>query len=394
MSLRIRASISRAPHAFGVPAYSPGSRDLLPVSESYTFRCPFPAVSDDRYSRQTLFSGIGAGGQQRLARARVLVVGAGALGSATLDMLARAGVGNLRFVDRDTVELSNLQRQSLYDEEDAREGTPKAESARRRLAAVNSEVRLEPRALDLHAGNIREVMDGVDLVVDATDNFETRYLINDAAVATGTPWIYAACVGSYGMTLTILPGRTGCLRCVVPEVPPPGASPTCDTAGVIAPAVQAVASYAVAEALKLLAGRTEALATGIWHLDVWERTAYRMDIGDPDPACPACGRGEFPFLDGDAAGSLLTLCGRNAVQVRPAAGSASDRGGDPDFLERLGGRLGKLPEIGASLRVTRHLLQFEVGDRRLVVFPDGRAIVHGSGDPAEARTLVSRYIGN
>ena len=348
----------------------------------------------DRYSRQTLFNGIGADGQERLAAGRVLVVGAGALGSATLDMLVRAGVGTVRFVDRDTVELSNLQRQSLYDEEDAREGTPKAESARRRLAAINSEVTLEPLALDLHAGNVREVMDGVGLVLDATDNFETRYLINDAAVATGTPWIYAACVGSYGMTLSVLPGRTGCLRCVVPDVPPPGASPTCDTAGVIAPAVQAVASYAVTEALKLLAGREEDLATGIWHLDVWERTAYRMDVGGPDPDCPACGLREFPFLDGEAGGSLLTLCGRNAVQVRPAASTTPAGAGDPDFLDRLGGRLGDLPEVRDSLRVTRHLLQFEVGERRLVVFPDGRAIVHGSGDPAEARTLVSRYIGN
>ena len=178
-------------------------------------------MSDDRYSRQTLFPGIGPEGQERLARSRVLVVGAGALGSASLDMLVRAGVGTVRFVDRDTVETSNLQRQSLYDEEDAREGRPKAESARRRLAAINSEVKLEPLALDLHAGNIREVMEGMDLVLDATDNFETRYLINDAAIATGTPWIYAACVGSYGMTLTVLPGRTGCLRCVVPDVPPP-----------------------------------------------------------------------------------------------------------------------------------------------------------------------------
>ena len=348
----------------------------------------------DRYSRQTLFAGIGPEGQERLARGRVLVVGAGALGSASLDMLVRAGVGTVRFVDRDTVETSNLQRQSLYDEADARDGTPKAESARRRLAAINSEVRLEPLALDLHAGNLREVMEGADLVLDATDNFETRYLINDAAVSTGTPWIYAACVGSYGMTLTVLPGRTGCLRCVVPDVPPPGASPTCDTAGVIAPAVQAVASYAVTEALKLLAGRTEALATGIWHLDVWERTAYRMDIGEPDPDCPACGRREFPFLSGDAGGSLLTLCGRNAVQVRPAGASVPSGAGGPEFLHQLRGRLSELPDVRESLRLTDHLLQFEVGERRLVVFPDGRTIVHGSGDPAEARTLVSRYIGN
>lgn len=342
-------------------------------------------MSDDRYSRQTLFAGIGEDGQRRLSGRRVLVVGAGALGSASLDMLVRAGVGAVRFVDRDTVELSNLQRQSLYDESDVREGAPKAEGARRRLAAVNSEVALEPLALDLHAGNIREVVEGVDLLLDATDNFETRYLLNDAAVAFGVPWIYAACVGSYGMTFTILPGRTGCLRCVVPEIPPPGASPTCDTAGVIAPAVHAVASYAVADGLRLLAGGEP--ASGIWHLDVWERTAYRMDIGGPDPECPACGRREFPFLSGDDGGSLLTLCGRDAVQVRPAASAATG------FLGGLGARLADLPETRDSVRVSRHLLQFRVEGRRLVVFPDGRAIVHGTSDPAAARSLVSRYIG-
>ena len=349
------------------------------------------SVPEDRYSRQTLFPGIGEEGQRRLARRRVLVVGAGALGSASLDMLVRAGVGAARFVDRDTVELSNLQRQCLYDEADVGEAATKAEASRRRLAAINGGVVLEPLALDLHAGNIREVMEGVDLVVDATDNFETRYLINDAAVSFGIPWIYAACVGSYGMTFTILPGRTGCLRCVVPEIPPPGASPTCDTAGVIAPAVHAVAAYAVADALKLLAGRSEALSGGIWHLDVWERTAYRMDIGGPDPDCPACGRREFPFLAGEDGGSLLTLCGRNAVQVRPAAAPAAE---GSDLLAALRGRLGDLPEVRDSLRAGSHLLQFEAEGRRLVVFPDGRTIVHGSGDPVEARKLFSRYIGN
>ncbi len=358
------------------------------------------AVPEGRYSRQTLFSGIGEDGQRRLGQSRVLVVGAGALGAASLDMLVRAGVGKVRFVDRDTVETSNLQRQCLYDESAAREGVPKAEGARRRLAAVNAEVELEPLALDLHAGNVRGVMEGVELVVDATDNFETRYLINDAAVSSGIPWIYAACVGSYGMTFTVVPGRTGCLRCVVPEIPPPGASPTCDTAGVIAPAVQAVSAYAVAEALKLLAGRAGDIQDGIWHLDVWERTAYRMEIGGPDPECPACGRGEFPFLAGEDGGSILTLCGRDAVQIRPAAGygaAGPERAAGTEgsrLLGKLGDRLGGLPEVRDSLRITRHHLQFEVGGRRLVVFPDGRTIVHGSGDPSEARTLFSRYIGN
>lgn len=346
---------------------------------------------DGRYSRQTLFAGIGEAGQIRLGEARVLVVGAGALGSVSLDMLVRAGVGTVRFVDRDTVELSNLQRQTLYAEADAEESAPKAESARRRLAAVNREVTLEPLALDLHAGNVKEVTDGVDLILDATDNFETRYLLNDAAVWRGIPWIYAACVGSYGMTFTIVPGRTGCLRCVIPDVPPPGSSPTCDTAGVIAPAVAAVAAYSVAEALKFLAGAGEDVAaTGIWHLDVWERTSYRMEVGGPDPDCPACGQRDFVFLRGDAGPAAITLCGRNAVQVRPGIGTERRAA----FLEELVERLAALPDVAASLRRSSFLVQFEAEGRRLVVFPDGRAIVHGSGDPAEARTLVSRYIGN
>lgn len=354
-------------------------------------------MGESRYSRQTRFSPIGEDGQERISRSRALVVGAGALGCAALDQLVRAGVGRVRFCDRDTVELTNLQRQSLYDEADAAEGLPKTEAARRRLARVNEEVELEPLALDLHAGNIRRVFDGVDLVLDATDNFETRYLINDAAVESGTPWIYAACVGSYGMTFTVAPGRTPCLRCVVPDLPPPGSSPTCDTAGVIAPAVSAVMGYAVAEALKALAGRGEALTGGIWHLDVWERTAYRMDIGEPDPDCPACGRREFPFLAEGGRGASLTLCGRNAVQVRPptpagnGAGEADEEGAR---LARLAARLEEVPEVAGSLRASEHLLQFEVGGRRLVVFPDGRAIVHGVTDPSEARTLVSRYVGN
>ena len=347
-------------------------------------------MDDGRYSRQTLFSPIGESGQRRIRERRALVVGAGALGCHTLDMLVRAGVGRARFVDRDVVELSNLQRQSLYDEEDASGVAPKAEAARRRLARINRETALEPLALDLHAGNVREVLDGCDLIVDATDNFETRYLINDAAVEAGIPWIYAACVGSYGMTFTIVPGSTACLRCVIPDLPPPGSSPTCDTAGVIGPAVAAVAAYAGAEALKLLAGRTEDVARGVWHLDVWDRSGYRMDVGAPDPDCPACGRREFSFLDEGGAGATLTLCGRKAVQVRPPPGEDAAGAG---LLPELETRLARLPGIRESVRASAHLLQFEAAGRRLVVFPDGRTIVHGSGDPAEARTLVARYVG-
>ncbi len=345
----------------------------------------------ERYSRQTLFDGIGPAGQRQLGKGTVLVAGAGALGSASLDMLVRAGVGKVRFVDRDTVEISNLQRQCLFGEQDAAEGIPKAEAARRRLGEVNREVEVEALTVDLHAGNIEAVVAGVDVIVDATDNFEARYLMNDAAVCFGIPWIYAACVSSYGMTFTIVPGKTGCLRCVTPDAPPPGASPTCDTAGVIGPAVHAVAAYAVAEALKVLAGRAEALATGIWHQDVWERTAYRMEIGAPDPDCPACGRGEFPFLEGEQDTASTTLCGRNAVQVRPKAGAAG--AGEPSLLETLEDRLSRVAEVGDSLRVSPVVMAFEAEGRRLVVFPDGRTIVHGTSDPTVARSLVSRYVG-
>ncbi len=344
----------------------------------------------DRYSRQVLFEGIGSAGQAKLGRGTALVVGAGALGSASLDMLARAGTGRVRFVDRDTVEWSNLQRQCLFGEQDAREEIPKAEGARRRLEAVNRDVILEPLTMDLHAGNIEPVLEGVDVIVDATDNFGVRYLLNDAAIRFGIPWIYAACVGSYGMTFSIVPGRTGCLRCVAPDLPPAGASPTCDTAGVIGPAVHAVAACAVAEALKVLCGRPDALATGIWHLDVWDRDAYRMEIGGPDPDCPACGRREFPFLEGrEAADATATLCGRNAVQVRPPSGN----GAAPDFLRSLEDRLARLDAVRPFLRASPLVLTFQAEGRRLVVFPDGRAIVHGTDDPAVARSLVSRYIG-
>ncbi len=345
----------------------------------------------ERYSRQIRFEGIGAAGQAKLGQGTVLVVGAGALGSASLDMLVRAGVGRVRFVDRDTVEFSNLQRQCLFGERDAEEGVPKAEGARRRLGEVNREVILEPLTLDLHAGNIGPAVAGVDVIVDATDNFGVRFLLNDAAVRFGIPWIYAACVGSFGMTFSIVPGRTGCLRCVTPDVPPAGASPTCDTAGVIGPAVHAVAAYAVAEALKVLSGRPDALATGIWHLDVWDRDAYRMEIGGPDPECPACGKREFPFLEGRAAGATATFCGRDAVQVRPSGNGAATA--DADFLRSLGNRLARLDEVKPSLRVSPLVAAFEAEGRRLVVFPDGRTIVHGTGDPAVARSLVSRYVG-
>lgn len=336
-----------------------------------------------RYSRQVLFEDIGADGQRRIRNARVLVVGVGALGSVSSEMIARAGVATLRIVDRDYVDESNLQRQSLFDEDDWREGLPKAIAAERKLSRINGDVSIEAHVSDVHAGNVRGLFRGVDLVIDGTDNFETRYLLNDASVDTGVPWIYAACVGSYGMSFAVIPGRTPCMRCFLEDEPAPGTSPTCDTAGVITPIVHAVAGFQVAEALKFLAGRDDALTGDVFSLDVWRGRVDRFRPSEPRGECPACGRRELDYLAGDGASQAVTLCGRNAVQVRPAKARAL-------ALDDVARRLAKL----GSVRVNDYLVRAELDGRELVLFKDGRAIVHGTEDPAEARSLYARYVGN
>jgi adenylyltransferase/sulfurtransferase len=343
------------------------------------------AKRDRRYSRQILFQGIGASGQERIRRSSVLVVGVGALGSIAAEVLVRAGVARLRLVDRDYVDESNLQRQSLYDERDLAEGLPKAVAAQRKLLEINGEVEIEARVEDLHAGNVLGFLENIDLVLDGTDNFETRYLLNDASIRTGIPWIYAACVGSYGMSFVVRPGVTACLRCLLEEEPPPGTSPTCDTAGVIAPAVHAVAAFQLAEALKILSGRTEALTGAVLSVDVWQGKADSFRPQGKRADCPACGRGKLEYLAGGSESQTLTLCGRNAVQVRPGRPASL-------ALEGVAARLRDSGEA-SDIVVNAYLLRGKLAGREIVLFPDGRAIVQGTEDPAEARSLYARYVG-
>ena len=337
-------------------------------------------MGPDRYSRQILFAGIGAAGQQRLAASRVAIVGCGALGSFQAGALARAGVGHLLIVDRDYVEWSNLQRQWLFEESDARDGLPKAIAAARHLAAINSEIEVLPLVSDLTAANIHETLEGVDLILDGTDNFETRYLINDYAVSRALPWIYGAAVGSYGLTMPILPGCTACLKCVFPE-PPSGAQPTCETAGILNAVTSAIASIQVGDALKILAGDAASLRPRITILDVWSGEVRQVAQPAPDPQCEACGRRRFPHLEG-AGGVPISLCGRNAVQIHER-----NRPVDLGELEKV------LKPLG-EVRANEFALRFFVAPYEITVFPDGRAIIKGTTDTGLARSLYARYVGS
>jgi adenylyltransferase/sulfurtransferase len=331
----------------------------------------------DRYSRQILFPGIGQAGQQKLLDAHVAVVGCGALGSFMAGALARAGVGRLRIVDRDYVELSNLQRQWLFDEADAAEGLPKAVAAARALARINSGVRLEPVVADVTPANIEELATGADLIVDGTDNFETRYLINDYAVSRGVPWVYGAAVGSYGLAMAVIPGVTACLKCVYPE-PPAGAQATCETAGVLGTVTSLIASLQVSEALRILC--TGKSTRKISRVDVWSGEIRQLAQPDPDPECVACGQRKFVHLDG-AARAPISLCGRNAVQIHERA--------RPVDLGELAKRLAPIGVV----RSNDFALRFETPPYQLTVFPDGRAIVKGTTDVGIARSVYAKYIG-
>lgn len=336
-------------------------------------------MAADRYSRQSLF--LGREAQDCVAASRVTLVGCGALGSNIANLLARAGVGRLRIVDRDFVELDNLQRQVLFDEEDVRSAMPKAAAAARRLAAINSSVAVEPVVADVTYANVEGLVADADAVLDGTDNFETRFVLNDACVKHGKPWVYGGCVGSYGMVLPVLPGETACLRCWLQDLPAPGSSPTCDTAGVLNTAAGIIASLQSNEAIKILAGRRDVLARGLTVLDVWSNTWQTLSIPRV-PDCPACGRRDFPFLAAKDTGTATSLCGRNAVQVSPPAATI-----DLAELERRLAPAGKV-------RRNEFLVRFEVESYELTIFPDGRAIVKGTSDPARARALYARYIGS
>lgn len=337
----------------------------------------------EKYSRQILFAGIGDEGQERLLRSSVVLVGCGALGTVTANLLVRSGVGRLRIIDRDFVESSNLQRQTLFDESDARDALPKAVAAERHLRTVNSDAAIEPLIADLNSQNAVELLSGFPLILDGTDNFETRFLINDAAVYLGVPWIYAAAVGSYGVTLTILPGQTACLACLLESSGKSnafGLEETCDTVGVLNSAAGIVASIEAAEATKILAGKTDQLNTRLTSCDVWLGGFHSIRV-ERNPNCRACSRRELLYLEGDAQ-PHVTMCGRDSVQIH-------ERRRNLDLGE-LARRLGRAAE---DLRQNAFMLRFRIQPYEMTVFPDGRAVVKGTRDPAVARSLYSRYIG-
>lgn len=334
-----------------------------------------------RYLRQVIFPPLGPSGQDKLLASRVLLVGCGATGSVIADLLARAGVGYLRLADRDFVELSNLQRQILFDEDDVAVGLPKAIAAARKLARINPTIAVEPVVADVNAANVEDLMTDVDLILDGCDNFQTRYLLNDACVKHGKPWIYGGAVASYGSTMTILPGTTACFRCVFPKAPPPGALATCDTAGVIAPIATIIGSFVAAEALKLLA-HSGPRHEGLLHLDVWENTFETLVI-TRRADCACCVLHHFEYLDESATGATaVQLCGRNAVQIRPAGKHRLD-------LAPLAERLAPLGTVSHN----EYLLQFKIGEYDLTLFPDARAIIKGTEDESIARALYARYVG-
>lgn len=334
----------------------------------------------ERYSRQVLFAGIGVEGQKKLQAGRVALVGCGATGSALASLLARSGVGSLRIIDRDYVEPSNLQRQSLFDEADAAESLPKALAAARRIATFNSQIVVEPQVADLTPENIETLLEGAELVLDGTDNFETRYLLNDYAVRQNLPWIYSAAVGSYGVTLNVLPGKTACLACVFPESPR-GMVETCETAGVLNSAVNTVASIAATETLKLLVGAERQVRRTLLSYDVWSNERAEVAADKPRVGCRACGERDFVHLAG-AGRPHITLCGRNSVQIH-------ERHRPVDFVE-LQERL----RPHGTVRHNDYVLKFWHEPYEMTLFPDGRAIIKGTTDTGVARSLYARYVGS
>jgi len=339
--------------------------------------------ADDRYSRQTRFVGVGHEGQRRIGAGRVLVVGCGGLGTVLVNLLVRSGVGHITVVDRDIVEMSNLQRQLLFEEADARAGVPKAVAAAAAAARINSSVEVRPVVADVTPDNVEELVAPADLVLDATDNLQTRYLLNDACVKLGIPWIYGGAVGSTGMSLTVIPGDTACLRCLSPTPPASGTTATCATVGVLASAVAIVSSIQWTEAIKLLVGDRDHLNRTMLYLDVWSNDFQQGEPLTPSPDCPCCGQRRFDFLEATATSSTTTLCGRNAVQVSPGRARTLDLG---DLARRLDG-------VGV-VSTTPFMLRLEAGGHELTVFADGRAIIKGTDDMALARSLYSRYVGD
>jgi len=341
-------------------------------------------VSDsflEKYSRQMLFAGIGTAGQRRLLESRAAIVGCGAIGAATANLLVRAGVGSVKIIDRDFVEPSNLQRQMLFDETDARNALPKAVAAEQKLRSINSGVEVKGVVADLGPQNAAELLSGCDLILDGTDNFETRFLLNDFAVKSGRPWIYAAGVASYGLTMTIRPGLTPCLACLLESGDSSHAlEETCDTIGVLGPIVNLIASWQAAEALKILAGHLEALHERLLSCDVWSGRMQSIRQAR-NPECRACAKHDYSYLDGEAQ-PHITLCGRDSVQIHERS-----RALDLAALAR------RLQPVVEDVRQNDFLIRFRVAPYEMTVFADGRAILKGTKDPAVARSLYARYLG-
>jgi len=337
---------------------------------------------EERYSRQTLFRGIGVEGQRRLAAGRVAIAGCGATGSALASMLARAGVGTLRIIDRDYVETSNLQRQSLFEEKDAAESLPKAIAAARKIAAFNSDIVVEARVADAVPANIDVLLEGMDVILDGTDNFETRYLLNDYAMKNSVPWVYAAAVGSYGVTLNVVPNKTACLSCIFPDTPR-GMVETCETSGILNSAVNLVASIAATEAMKLLIGgeAAEKLRKTLWSYDVWTNQQAEIAASTPRPGCRTCGERDFIHLAGEGR-PHITMCGRNSVQIH-------ERARPIDF-----GEMQRRLESHGLVRHNEFVLKFWREPYEMTLFPDGRAIIKGTTDTGIARSLYARYVGS
>ncbi|MGC1300513.1 MAG: ThiF family adenylyltransferase [Alloacidobacterium sp.] len=334
----------------------------------------------ERYSRQILYPGIGAEGQQKLEASHVAIVGCGATGAAAASLLARAGIGTLTLIDRDFVEESNLQRQVLFDETDASLALPKAEAARRKIALFNSEIHVHSHIADLVPANIHDLLRGADLILDATDNFETRYLLNDYAVEQDKPWIYAAAIGAYAVTMNILPGETACLACIFPK-PPGGTVETCDTAGILNSTVNLAASIEVTEAFKLLTGAKNNLRRSLLSFDLWTNERSEISTAQPRPDCEVCQQRNFAHLSGEGR-PHITLCGRNSVQIHEHH--------RPVNLAEIEAKL----KPHGKVRFNNLLLRFERGDHVITVFADGRALIQGTTDIMEARSLYARFIGS
>ncbi len=343
---------------------------------------PDPQPAEDRFARQTRFAPLGTRGQEALASSRVLIVGCGALGGVLAQWLTRAGVGHLTLVDRDIVEETNLPRQVLFSAEDARVGAPKAHAAKAALAAAGGPTQIDAHAVHLDAGVLSDLGRGQHLILDGTDNMSTRYLINDACVRDGTPWIYGGVVSGAGLVMPILPGTGPCLRCIFRDPPPPGTLPTCDTAGVIGPAVGAIASMQAGLALRILGGQ-EAPEAGLLEIDVWNGHVRRLAV-PRDAGCPCCGAREFMFLEEAEVTEAVSLCGRNTVQVMPPAGSPR-----PDSIALVT----RLTESGVDAQAVGPLVRFRADECRFTLFPDGRTLVEGTENTGRAQALVARWIG-